>query len=128
MRLVGCRLRAAGRYPRVPVRLAAPWTMPLADALRPPMEQGRRADEVRARLQPNAARGLGILQRLDAGEVPIDQHGIRQWPQMLRRLQFRGVWRQEQQVDMLGHSHLETGVPASAVEHEHDLFGRTGTD
>jgi hypothetical protein len=47
---------------------------------------------------------------------------------MLGRLQFRGVWRQEQQVDMLGHVHLGTVVPASAVKHEHDLFGRTGAD
>ncbi len=33
---------------------------------------------------------------------------------MLGRLQFRGVWRQEQQVDMLGYVHLGTVVPASA--------------
>src|SRR5260370_16468010 len=37
-----------------------PWTLPLADALGPPGEQGRRADEVRAGLQCDTALRLGI--------------------------------------------------------------------
>ena len=105
-----------------------PWTLPLADALGPPVEEGRRADEIGAGLQGDAAFRLGILQLLDARKMPVDQHRVRQWPQMLSRLQFRGMGRQEQQVDMLRHPHSGTVVPTGAVQYEHDPFRRTGTD
>ncbi len=42
---------------------------------------------------------------------------------MLGRLEFGRIGRQEQQMDMLGDAQLETGVPASAVQDEHDLLG-----
>jgi len=97
-------------------------------ALRPPEEPRRRADQIGVALQRDAALRLGVLQLLDSGEVPIDQHRVGQRPQVLSRLQLRGMWWQEQQVDMLGYAHLGAGMPARAVEHEHDLFGRTGVD
>jgi len=36
------------------------------------------ADEVGAGLQGDAARGLGIFEILDQGEVPVDQHRVGQ--------------------------------------------------
>lgn len=47
---------------------------------------------------------------------------------MLRRLQFRGMRRHEEQVDELGQPHARTGMPARTVKHQHNLFGRTGAD
>jgi hypothetical protein len=75
-----------------------PWILPLADALGPPGEQGRRANEVRAGLQCDTALRLGIVQLLDAGEMVVSQRGIGERPQMLCRLQLGRVRRQEQQV------------------------------
>ena len=34
----------------------------------------------------------------------------------------------EQQVDVLRHAQAKAGVPAGAVEHEHDLLARAGAD
>src|SRR5215469_11398708 len=66
--------------------------------------------ELRACLEGNAARRLGILQLLDAGEMPVGQHGIRQGPQMFGRLQFRGIGRQEQKMDVLGNAESHAGT------------------
>ena len=44
---------------------------------------------------------------------------------MLSRLQLRGVRRQEQEVHMVRHAQPHTGMPTGAVEHQHDLLGRT---
>jgi len=94
-------------------------------ALRPPGEPRRRADQIGVALQRDAALRLGVLQLLDSGEVPIDQHRVCQRPQVFSRLQLWRVRRQEQQVDILRYTHLGTVMPARTVEHEHDLFGRT---
>lgn len=97
--------------------------MPFMDTRGPPMEKRRGADEIGTGLQGDTPRRLDILQLRNAGEVPVDQHGVRQRPQVLSWLQFGRVRRQEEQVDMLGHAHLGTGMPARPVEDEHDLFG-----
>jgi hypothetical protein len=55
------------------------------------MEERRGADEIGAALQGDTALGLGILQLFDAGEVPVDQHRVGVWPQVLRWLQLRGI-------------------------------------
>ena len=47
---------------------------------------------------------------------------------MLGRLKFGRMGWQEQQVNILGHAHLRAVVPARAVEHQYDLFGRTRAD
>ncbi len=67
-----------------------PGPLSFRDAHRPPAEARRGADEIEAGLQGDAALRLGILQLLDAGEVPIDQHRVRQCPQMFSRLKLRG--------------------------------------
>src|SRR5271166_1549150 len=76
----------------------------LLDALRPPVEPRRPADEIGAGLQGDAALRLGVFQLLDASEVPVDQHAVGQRPQMFGWLQLWGIGRQEQQVDMLRHA------------------------
>ena len=92
------------------------------------MEQSGGAGKIGAGLQRQTALGLGIFEFLDARKVPVDQHGVGEWPEMLGRLKFGRMGWQEQQVNMLGHPHLGTGMPARAVEDQHDLFGRTGAD
>src|SRR5689334_17907747 len=106
----------------------SPRTVAPMNPLRPPGEQGRRADELAAALERDAPLRLGILQLLDAGEVLVDQHCVRQWPQVLRRLQLWGMRWQKEQVDVLGYPHSRTVMPAGPVKHQHDLFGRTGAD
>ena len=95
------------------------------DVAWPPRKQRGGADEVRTGLQRDAALRLGILQGLDVGEVPIDQHRVGERPQMLGRLQLGRMGWQEQQVHVLRHAHLGADVPARAIKHEHDLLGRT---
>jgi len=62
--------------------------MPAVKALRPPVEAGGRADESAVGLQGDTALRLGVLQLVDGGEMPIHQHGIGEWPQVLCQLQF----------------------------------------
>lgn len=68
------------------------------------MEERDGADEIGPSLQHDAARGLGIFELVDARKVPVDEHGVGQRPQMLRRLEFGGVRRQKVQMDMIGHA------------------------
>ena len=92
------------------------------------MEQRGGADEVRASLYHGAMGKLSVLQVLDAGEPPVDQAGVGQRPEMLSGLQLRGLRRQKEQMNVLGHPQVHIGVPAGSVEHEDHLFGRTGAD
>ena len=41
---------------------------------------------------------------------------------MLGRLEFGRIRRQEEQVDMVGHTQALGAVPARAIQHEHDLL------
>ena len=41
---------------------------------------------------------------------------------MLCRLQLWGECRQKEQMDMLGHPQLQTGMPSCSVQHQHDLL------
>ena len=69
------------------------------DALGPPLEQRGRADAFALPLEVSAAGELDVFELLDAGEMAIDQAGVGQRPQVLGRLQFGGIRRQEEQVD-----------------------------
>src|SRR5215469_9287232 len=51
-----------------------------------------------------------------------DQGVVGQRPQVLGRLQLRGVGRQEEQMDVLGHAQVHAGMPARLIEDEHDLL------
>ena len=68
------------------------------------MEQRGGADEIRVSLQRRAAGGLSVLQLVDGGEVAIGERGVGERPQMLCRLEFWRVRREEQEVDVVGHA------------------------
>ena len=97
------------------------------DALRPPLEARRRADEIRTRLEGDTALCLGLLEFVDGGEMAVVQHSVGQWPEVLGRLEFGRVRRQEQQMEVIRHAQLEAFVPASAIEDQHDLLGGAST-
>ena len=78
----------------------------------PPMEEGSGADEGWLRLECDAVLGLRLLQILDAGEMTVDQRSIGQRPEMFGGLQFGGVGREEVQIDVVGHTQAQTGVPS----------------
>lgn len=78
--------------------------MPLVEALRPPVKTGGRANEVGTGLEGDTAGGLGILQVVDRGEMPIGQRGVGEWPEMFSGLQFWGVGWQKQQVEVIRHT------------------------
>ena len=92
---------------------------------RPPMEEGVLSDEVRLLLEVETARCLHLLERREIGKAPVGQRLIGQWPEMLRRLQFGGVGRQEDEVDACRDLNRLPGVPARAIEHQQDLLGGT---
>ena len=48
--------------------------------------------------------------------------------EMLGGLQFGGVGRQEEQVDVFGHTQLDARMPARPVQDEHDLRAWAGAD
>ncbi len=98
------------------------------DALWPPVEQGGGADEVGPRLKGDAACGLGVLKVVDGGEMAVGERGVGERPEMLGGLQFGRIRRQEEQVDMLGDAQFAAGVPAGAVQDEHDLLRWAGAD
>jgi hypothetical protein len=95
------------------------------DLLGPPVEVRGRADAVWLRLEASAACELHVLEFLNRGELPVDQAGVGQGPEMLGRLELGRVRRQEQQMDMLGDAQPLAGVPACAIQDQHDLLGRT---
>ncbi len=88
------------------------------------MEACGGAHEVASGVERDAALGLRLLELGDGGEMAIGQGSVAQAPEMFGGVEFGRVGRQEEQVDMLGHLDPGTGVPAGAVEHEHDLFAR----
>lgn len=62
--------------------------MSVVEALWPPMEQQRGADEVWLRLECDTALRLRLLQVLDRGEMTVDQRRIGERSEALSRLQF----------------------------------------
>jgi hypothetical protein len=101
-------------------------TLTVLDATRPPVEEGGGADEIQLALEVDAALGLHVLQLVDRREVLVGEDRIAERPEVLGRLQFGREGGQKEQVHVLRHAELRAGVPASAIEDEHDLFGRAG--
>ena len=54
--------------------------------------------------------------------MPIHQDGIGERPQMFGGLEFGRIRRQEEQVDVVGHTQALGAVPARPIQHEHDLL------
>ena len=79
------------------------------------------------RLERDAARSLGVFQILDGSEMAVGEGGIGQGPEMLGRLELGRIRRQEEQVDMLGHTQPDARMPARTIEHQDNLLGRTCT-
>ena len=98
------------------------WAPSLIDPLRPPVKARGGVDDRWLLLQSSTARQLDLLEFLDAGEMLVDKHLIGQRPRMLRRLQLRGIGRQEQQMHMLGYSQTQVGMPTGPVQHQYDLL------
>ena len=65
------------------------------------MEPRRGTDAVWSGLKGGAPGQLGLLQLLDAGEVPVDEAGVGERPEVLGGLEFGGIGWQEVQVDVL---------------------------
>ena len=103
------------------------WPSSFVDLLRPPMEAGRRTDEIGPRLQGGAVGELGVFEVLDAGEMLVDECSVGQGPEMFGGLQFGRVRGQKEQVDVLGDPEVDAGMPARPIEHQHDLLGGTGS-
>jgi len=86
------------------------------------MEKGSGADEGWLRLECDAVLGFRLLQILDAGEMTIDQRSIGQRPEMFGGLQFGRVGWEEVQIDVVGHTQAQTGVPSGTIQHQHHLL------
>ncbi len=76
---------------------------------------------------PAQCASCDLLKLLDSGEMLIDEHRIGQWPQVFGGLEFGGIRRQEQQMDVLRDAQTETGMPARAVQHQHNLLAWAGS-
>jgi hypothetical protein len=97
------------------------------EALRPPVEEGGRADEGGLRLQGDTAPGLRLLEVLDRGEMPIDERRVGERPEVFGGLQLGGVGWEEVEIDVVGHAQAQTGVPPRPIEDQDDLFVGTGS-
>src|SRR5215207_8272680 len=85
----------------------------------PPVEVGVRLDGLR--MEAAAALGDDGLEVGKGGEVPVGDRLVDQGPEMLGRLRFRAVGRQEDEADPLGDGQALGPVPAGVVEHEDDV-------
>lgn len=77
-------------------------------------------------MEHDAALGLGLFEVIDRGKVPVGERGVGQRPEVFGGLEFGGIRRQEEQVQVLGDAQSGTGVPPRAVEDQHNLLGGTG--
>ena len=96
--------------------------MTAMDAPGPPGEKCRGPDQIAPVAQCDDPRGLDIFQFVDRGEMPVHESGVGERPQMLDRLQFWRVGREEEQMDMLGHAQSQAVVPPGPVQNQDNLF------
>lgn len=101
-------------------------TLSSPDALWPPREQRRGANAFRLTLEDSAARGLGVFEVVDAGEVAVRERGVGQRPEMFGGLDLGRVGGQEEQMHVVGHAQFHAAMPAGAVEDQYNLFARPG--
>ena len=60
--------------------------------------------------------------------MTVGERLVDQGPEVLGRLEFGGIGRQELEVDAFGNTQVLGDVPAGAIEHEHDDLVRSGAD
>ena len=68
------------------------------------MEQCGGANTLGLALERGAMGELRFFELLDAGEMAIVERRVGERPEVLGRLEFGGIRRQEEQVDMVGHA------------------------
>ena len=66
------------------------------------------------------ALGHDVLEISKRGEVLVGEWLVEDGPEVLGRLQFGGVWGQVDEPEALRDGQVGRGVPAGAVEPEHD--------
>lgn len=91
------------------------------------MRRGHQWKQVVERMRSSAqqrdtAFRLRLFQLFDRGEMAVGQHRVGERPEMLGRVELGGVGRQDQQVDVVRHGRVGTGVPPRPIEHQHELF------
>src|SRR3712207_8726466 len=74
-----------------------------------------------AGVETAAAFGDGGMERVQRGEMRVDHRLVDQRPEMLGRLQFRRIRRQEDEADPVGDGDTLEAVPAGVVEHQDDV-------
>ena len=84
--------------------LVPPRRMSFVEALWPPMEQCRGADEGRLGLQRHTVLGLRLFQFVNRGELPVDEGRVGERPEVFGRRELWGIRREEVEVDMVGHA------------------------
>ena len=60
--------------------------------------------------------------------MPVGERLVDQGPEVLGRLEFGGIGRQELEVDAFGNDQIGGDVPTGAIKHEHDQIVRSGAD
>ena len=71
--------------------LSPPGSSSFMDASRPPVKAGGRVDHRWLVLQLGTASELDLFECFDGGDMLVDENGIGQGPQVLRRLEFRRI-------------------------------------
>src|SRR5260221_6268463 len=87
------------------------------EALRPPVEQRGRADQIWTGLEGDAALSLRVLAVVDRGEMAVEQGRVGERPEVLGRLELRRIRRQEEQIDVVKHVHTHAGKGSSGTGH-----------
>jgi hypothetical protein len=91
------------------------------------VEAGLAPDPVSVGGEGDALLGDGVVEVGERLEVAVDDRLVDMDPEGFRGLEFRGVGRQVDEANALGHREAGLGVPAGAVEHEQDDAVAPGT-
>src|SRR5690349_24758731 len=94
----------------------------------PPVELGGGLDPVRIVGEIAAPLCQDLIEIGQGVEMKIGQRLVDHGPEMLGRLEFRGIGWQELQADAVRDLQVLGDVPAGAVENEHDDLVRSGSD
>src|SRR5260221_11026106 len=79
------------------------------EALRPPVEQRGRADQIWTGLEGDAALSLRVLEVVDRGEMAGEQGGGGERPEVLGRLELRRIRREEEKINGFRDGHTPAG-------------------
>src|SRR3954452_23407759 len=94
----------------------------------PPVELGGGLDPVRIVGEIAAPLCQGLIEIGQGVEIAVGQRLVDHGPEMLGRLEFRGIGRQELQADAVGDLQILGDMPAGTIEDEHDDLVGSGPD